>query len=255
MLHLQAIINPCEMKKLFVFVIVLVVGMMNLYSLPIDRTLAQSAAQKFATARFAAERAMPELVYTGQDEAFFVYNVGDHSFVIIAGDDAHRPVIGYSDESAFDVSNIPPALAYYLDGVAECILQLHHAVATPEVAAEWNSVLQHGRLISRHGGRGTGYFCQTKWNQTYPYNYCCPDDPAGSGGHAIVGCLATAMSQLMRFWAYPAQAIAIIITTMARFVLISVIPHTIGTTCLMCWTTTLRRPRNWPREPYVSIAV
>ena len=207
MLHLQAIINPCEMKKLFVFVIVLVVGMMNLYSLPIDRTLAQSAAQKFATARFADERALPELVYTGQDEAFFVYNVGDHSFVIIAGDDAHRPVIGYSDESAFDVSNIPPALAYYLDGVAECILQLHHAVATPEVAAEWNSVLQHGRLISRHGGRGTGYFCQTKWNQTYPYNYCCPDDPAGSGGHAIVGCLATAMSQLMRFWAYPAQGI------------------------------------------------
>ena len=59
MLHLQAIINPCEMKKLFVFVIVLVVGMMNLYSLPIDRTLAQSAAQKFATARFADERALP----------------------------------------------------------------------------------------------------------------------------------------------------------------------------------------------------
>ena len=180
---------------------------MNLQSKPVDRSLAITAAQKFATTQFAVERTAPQLVYTGQDEAFFVFNVGDHGFVIIAGDDAHRPVIGYSDQSAFDAANIPPALAYYLDGVAECVLQLHSAVATPDVAAEWASVLEHGRLVSRYGGRGTGYFCQTQWNQSYPYNYCCPEDPAGSGGHAIVGCLATAMSQLMRFWAYPAQGI------------------------------------------------
>ena len=195
------------MKKFYLFVITLIISIMTLQAKPIDRNLALTAAQKFATTQFAMERATPQLVYTGQDEAFFVFNVGDHAFVIIAGDDAHRPVIGYSDESSFDVSNIPPALAYYLDGVAECMLQLRHSVATPDVATEWNSILQHGHLISRNGGRGTGYFCQTKWNQDYPYNCCCPDDPAGSCGHAIVGCLATAMSQLMRFWAYPAQGI------------------------------------------------
>ena len=185
----------------------LIVSILALQAKPIDRHLALTAAQKFATAQFAIERAMPELVYTGTDGAFYVFNTSERSFVIIAGDDAHRPVIGYSDQSAFDASNIPPALAYYLDGVAECMLPLRHAVATPDVAAEWASVLEHGRLISRHGGRGTGYFCQTQWNQDYPYNCCCPEDPAGSGGHAIVGCLATAMSQLMRFWAYPAQGI------------------------------------------------
>ena len=195
------------MKKLFLSLFVLVISIMTLQAKPIERSLASTAAQKFATMQFATERAVPDLVYTGVDGAFYVFNTGDHSFVIIAGDDAHRPVIGYSDQSAFDASNIPPALAYYLDGVAECMLQLRHAVATPDVAAGWNSVLQHGRLISRHGGRGTGYFCQTQWNQDYPYNYCCPEDPSGSGGHTYVGCLATAMSQLMRFWAYPAQGI------------------------------------------------
>lgn len=194
------------MKKLFLFFFVLIVSVLTLQAKPIDRNLALTAAQKFATTQFVAERAMPELVYTGLNDAFFVYNVGDHSFVIIAGNDAHRPVIGYSDASTFDASNIPPALAYYLDGVAECVLQLRQAVATPDVAAEWASVLEHGRLIPRHA-RGTGYFCQTKWDQSYPYNCCCPEDPEGSGGHAIVGCLATAMSQLMRFWAYPAQGI------------------------------------------------
>lgn len=195
------------MKKFYLPLLLLVLSTITLQAKPIDRSLALTAAQKFASAQFTVERAMPQLVYTGQDEAFFVFNVGDHSFVIIAGNDAHRPVIGYSDESAFDASNIPPALAYYLDGVAECVSQLHQAVATPDVAAEWASILEHGRLVSRNGGRSTGYFCQTKWNQDYPYNYCCPEDPAGSGGHAIVGCLATAMSQLMRFWADPAKGI------------------------------------------------
>lgn len=192
-------------RSLFSLLAILLGIMSSLQAKPIDRSLALTAAQKFAATQFAMERATPELVYMGQNEAFFVYNIGEHQFVIIAGDDAHCPVIGYSDESAFDAANIPPALAYYLDGVAECISQLRNATATPDVAAEWNSVLAHGRLISRHGGRGTGYFCQTKWNQDYPYNSCCPDDLAGSGGHAYVGCLATAMSQLMRFWAYPAK--------------------------------------------------
>ena len=195
------------MKKLFLFFFILIISVIPIYANPIDRNLALTAAQRFATTQFAMERAMPQLVYTGQDEAYYVFNIGDNSFVIIAGDDAHRPVIGFSDQSSFNAYNIPPGLAYYLDGVAECMLQLNQAVATPDVAAEWASVLEHGRLISRHGGRGTGYFCQTQWNQTFPYNYCCPEDPAGSGGHAIVGCLATAMSQLMRFWAYPAQGI------------------------------------------------
>ena len=195
------------MKKLFLSFFVLIVSIMALQANPIDPSLALTAARKFATTQFAYERSTPQLVYTGQNEAFFVFNVGDHAFVIIAGDDAHRPVIGYSDESTFDASNIPPALAYYLDGVAECMLQLRQAVATPAVAAEWASILEHGRLISRNGGRATGYFCQTKWNQDYPYNYCCPEDPAGSGGHTFVGCLATAMSQLMRFWAYPIKGI------------------------------------------------
>jgi hypothetical protein len=137
------------MKKHLFSLFVLIVSMMNLQAKPIDRSLALTAAQKFSSTRLAIERAMPRLVYAGQDETFFVFNVGDHAFVIIAGDDAHRPVIGYSAESAFDASNIPPALAYYLEGVAECMSQLRQAIASPDVAAEWESVLRHGRLIFR----------------------------------------------------------------------------------------------------------
>ena len=178
---------------------------------PVDLSVAQTAASKFFVAGGVELRGgNAEMVYAEPHGAFYVFNAGDVGFVIIAGDDAYRPVIGYSNESAFDARNIPPALADYLDGIAMSINGLRgrgNATASPLVAAEWESMLNQGRLISRFGGKSGEYFCQTQWDQSYPYNYCCPVDPLGSGGHAIVGCLATAMSQLMRFWAMPAQGI------------------------------------------------
>ena len=199
------------MKRFFLSFAMLFAGMMSLLARPVDFMTARTAAQQFSVERFALERqGVAELVMTGNDDAFFVFNIGDQGFVIVAADDAYRPVIGYSDEGPFDAHHIPPALAEYLDGMARRIRQVGgrgDATASPMVAAEWESVLQHGKLLSRNGGRGVDYMVQTKWNQDYPYNCCCPEDPDGSGGHAIVGCLATAMSQLMRFWAMPAQGI------------------------------------------------
>ena len=107
---------------------------------PVDFTLAQAAASKFAEAKFAVERQNLELVYTGPEGAFYVFNIGDKGFVIIAADDAYRPVIGYSNQSTFDANNIPPALVDYLEGIAMSVNQLRvrgNAMATPIVAAEW----------------------------------------------------------------------------------------------------------------------
>ena len=199
------------MRRINLILAILLVGLMPMFAKPVDDQMAQAVAQKFSKERFALERqGVAQLVQTGLYDSYYVYNIGDKGFVIVAADDAYRPVIGYSDESSFDVNDVPPALQDYLESIALRIHRLRgngDAVAPPLVAAEWESVLAHGKLLSRNGGRGVDYLCQTKWNQTYPYNYCCPEDPAGSGGHAIVGCLATAMSQLMRFWAMPAQGI------------------------------------------------
>ena len=194
------------MKRILITLTLLLSGMMTIQANPVDLSLAQMVAGKFASAKFAIERQNLELVYTGHDGAFFVFNIGDKGFVIIAGDDAHRPVIGYSNESTFDANNIPPALTYYLDGVASCVNELQrkgNAQATPLVAAEWQSLLTKGVLPSRNGGRGVDYLVQTQWDQSYPYNYFCPEDPDGSHGHTYVGCLATSMAQLVSFWKNP----------------------------------------------------
>ena len=195
------------MKKFILFLLFMASSLTVLIARPVDLQTTVLAATKFASMQFSLQRGeTPKLAYTGRYDAFYVFNIGPNGFVIISSDDAFRPVIGYSNESSFDATDIPPALQDYLDGIAESIHRLgNNAVATPMVAAEWKRVLNNGQLLSRQGGKGVDFLCQTKWNQDYPYNYCCPEDPAGSGGHTYVGCLATAMSQLMRFWAYPIQ--------------------------------------------------
>ena len=83
------------MKNLILFFSTWLIGLTAIQATPINQATALTAAQKFASAHLAIERAVPQLVYIGQNEAFFVFNIGEHAFVIIAGDDAHRPVIGY----------------------------------------------------------------------------------------------------------------------------------------------------------------
>ncbi len=77
--------------------------------------------------------------------------------------------------------------------------------ADPAIVAEWNHLLTddiHSLAASR-GGRDVEPLLDCEWNQGSPYNKLCPEDPAGPGGHVWVGCVATAMAQIMYYWRYP----------------------------------------------------
>ncbi|MFK5854837.1 MAG: C10 family peptidase, partial [Bacteroidota bacterium] len=41
------------------------------------------------------------------------------------------------------------------------------------------------------------------WNQDNPYNAMCPEDASGPGGRVYVGCVATAMAEIMHYWRFP----------------------------------------------------
>ena len=168
---------------------------------PVDVNKAKTLGQKFLDAPLT-------LAYTAYahrgDACYYVFNNENVGFIILSADDFYRPVIGYSDKGSFDVNNVPPALADYLEGIRMYRSDRSDlSSAAPDVAADWLMLEKTGRLVSRHGGKGVDYLVQTQWNQSYPYNYFCPEDPAGSHGHTYVGCLATAMAQLMAFWKYP----------------------------------------------------
>ena len=188
----------------------LVLGIGMAHANPISVSQAQYVGQQFVQANFDQSRQSQDLtlVYTGSsnrgEACFYVFNVGDHGFVMVSADDFYRPIVGYSKEHNFD-TEINPELAFMLDKLIAYRSGRLTGQATPQVAAEWQSVMNTGRLISRNGGRGEFYLVQTKWDQGSPYNYFCPQASGGPGGRVYAGCVATAMGQIMKYWNHPLQ--------------------------------------------------
>lgn len=190
------------------FLLALVLGIGMAQARPVSVSQAKYVGQQFVQANFEMSRQGGELtlVYTGTstrgDVCFYVFNVGNEGFVMVSADDVYRPIVGYSDEGAFDV-NINPELNYLLNELISYRSGKLTGEPAPAVAAEWEMVANRGSLMSFNGGRAATYLCQTRWNQDDPYNYFCPAASGGPGGRTYAGCVATAMSQVMKFWNHP----------------------------------------------------
>ena len=198
------------MKRHLLLSLVMLLGMTALNAHPIDAAKAKAVGQKFAQANFDSNLRSNDLqlVFTGTsnrgEACFYAYNVGNSGFVIVSADDRFRPIVGYSDEGPFETENMSPELAFYLEKIIEARTN-PDAVLDDRTPEEWQSVMTSGKLLSRNGGRGVDYICTTKWNQDYPYNYYAPEAGSGPGGHCYAGCVATAMSQVMKRWDQPTQ--------------------------------------------------
>lgn len=198
------------MRKYLMSVLVLVLGAAFANANSVDQAKAKQFGQQFVQANFSQVKADSELtlVYTGMttrgDVCYYAFNVGNEGFVLVSADDFYRPIIGYSDEGTFD-ANINPNLAYKLNQMVENRSNRMTGEATPEVAAEWDLLMNHGQLLSKNGGRDVPYLVTTKWNQDSPYNYFAPEATGGPGGRAYAGCVATAMGQVMGYWEHPLQ--------------------------------------------------
>ena len=134
----------------------------------------------------------PLLGATGSQAAYYVFNNGTASgYVIVAGDDRAPAVLGYSDTGTFDVQQVPEAMQELLDGYAAQIEALDQgAVAAPQ-------------LTSRGPIAPLLTAC---WTQGTPYNLLLPHVDGSDYAHAYVGCVATAMAQVMYYWKWPQGA-------------------------------------------------
>ena len=122
--------------------------------------------------------------------AYYVFNSAssDRGYVIIAGDDRLPAVLGYSDSGSFDADDVPPAMQEWLDGYAAQVEAIA-AGAVPEVRTALRPAI--APMLPVH------------WGQGMPYNVLLPHVEGSSYAHAYVGCVATAMAQIMGFWKYP----------------------------------------------------
>ena len=198
------------MKKQFLMLFALLLGLNTLNANPVNLVKAKNVGQRFACAKINNELKNNDLqlVYTGASQrgeaCFYVFNAGTTGFVIVSADDRFRPIVGYSNEGTFATEDMSPELAFYLDKIIEARTS-RNAVLFDNTAQEWQSVATTGKLLSRNGGRGVEYICTTKWNQDSPYNLYAPEASGGPGDRCYAGCVATAMSQVMKRWDHPLQ--------------------------------------------------
>jgi hypothetical protein len=76
--------------------------------------------------------------------------------------------------------------------------------ADPEISEQWEQIRRYGVIRSERATRGdVAPLISTNWNQDSPFNAYCPTGQGGPGGRAYAGCVATAMSMVMKRWNWP----------------------------------------------------
>ena len=191
------------MRKTILSLCLAVLTLGNLLAGPVSQQKAQKLGAKFlSTTTLSQKNADIQLdlvsVAANRDATdYYVFNVSNgDGFVIVAADDRVKPILAYSTTGSFDPNNISEGFGYTLNGFCEEIqyVREHNLSATPDIVAEWNAVSTTGSLNRGQQTRAVvGPLCQTLWNQNFPWNSQCPEDPEGNGGHVYAGCVATAM--------------------------------------------------------------
>lgn len=142
----------------------------------------------------------------GNESDYYIFNVGTgDGFIIVAGEDRVRPVLGYSAEGEVDMERMPENMKAWLEMYQEEISwAVSQNVAAPqEVQSEWNAYLNGSQL--RMGDKVSLSKPTALWSQSEPYNRMTP---VINGRHAVTGCVATAMAIVMKYYEYPTQAIS-----------------------------------------------
>ena len=127
--------------------------------------------------------------------------------MIISADDAFEPVLGYNTEGEFPKGEHAYVYASFLQSYVDQIAFIRENNVQPEesVAASWKYYLTESAstINTTKDPKDVSPLVTSMWNQDFPYNIMCPEDAGGSGGHVYVGCVATAMSQVMHYYRYP----------------------------------------------------
>lgn len=142
-----------------------------------------------------------KLVDTGVESAWYLYSY-DNAWVLLSGDTDMYPVLGYSLEGGLEAEEINPAMSSYLTArEVQAISIRDKKLKSEKNRLAWDKFSEGNFFKSDE--RGVDPMIETKWGQGWPYNAACPEHPNGSGGHVLVGCVATAMGQLMKYYEYP----------------------------------------------------
>lgn len=193
----------------------------QLYAKPISQESAVLVAKHFMLQQLAYDKTAsykdPVVLSTQQklaidlQPAWYVVNFEGGGFVIVAGDDAVIPILGYSDTGYFGYSPEPPSLSAMMDGFEQQIVSCRQQAILPTASInnKWQLYLDPEILLKENlsGAKSVDPLLICLWDQGALYNALCPQDPEGPGGRVYAGCVATMMGMTMYYYRYPTSGI------------------------------------------------
>lgn len=201
------------MKRVLFLLVTAALFVGQVFASPVDVNQAKRIGLKYVQNNAAKQVNDLSLAYVQLTEsgipALYVFNF-DGGYMIVSADDVAQPILAFGEEGQFDATNIPDGLAYFLRHYARQIAYAVENGLAPEaeVRAQWQQIEKDGcRSAIMRSNRDVAPMLTTSWNQDYPYNYYCPTGQGGPGGRAYAGCVATAMSMVMKHWNWPEQGV------------------------------------------------
>lgn len=179
------------MKRLlhfqFLLVLLLALGYSPLQAKRITQWQAQQQAYSFWGKQMPQKAKAKSRAATtaSRSDAYYVFNNDAGGFVIIAGDDAVTPVLGYTSTGSFDAENLP-------DGLKDLLKSYER-----QIAALGDSY-QANQTATRAAFTGEKLLNTAEWNQVAPFNKYTPNN-------YVTGCVATAGAIVMKHHGYPAK--------------------------------------------------
>lgn len=179
------------MKRLlhiqFLLVLLLALGYSSLQAKRITQWQAQQQAYSFWGKQMPQKAKAKSRTATtaSPSDAYYVFNNDAGGFVIIAGDDAVTPVLGYTSTGSFDAENLP-------DGLKDLLKSYER-----QIAALGDNYVAN-QTATRAAFTGEKLLKTAEWNQMAPFNKYTPNN-------YVTGCVATAGAIVMKHHGYPAK--------------------------------------------------
>ena len=207
-------------KHTLMVVLVFLVASFSLFAGEVSKEQARLVAQNLYLEQTSGDQTgipLPELLNCQTLEEngltlYYTFFIDNHQgFITIAADDRIPPILAWSiNGNDITDKEPPPAYTWFMNQLADQISWIIQEQITPEpeTVEAWKQYTDPG-FSPAEGISAVSPMVQTTWNQGCYYNEDCPYDASATNycDHALTGCGATAMAQIIRFWEAPLHGV------------------------------------------------
>lgn len=200
------------MKKIFVLSLLVIFAVYAKvgFSQSISTKMATQAASKILSIKAPSKTFLSENFSTipikgvsTDNPEVYILNYSQGGFAIISGDKSAAPLIGYSVDGKVPSGEWNPNFAEWIQNSIDQVRFYRNAksISTEEIENQWSFLLGESNVNPYPSQKAAvAPLLRSAWGQGGYYNDMCPLD---NGISTYVGCVATAMSQIMYYYRYP----------------------------------------------------